>query len=413
MSSIFSFLDSYVERDRKKDNKIGFITILNRIRLELSSIDIHPKVVDVIVEQIKANIPPNNIMNNEFFQVEEKIMKSLKDTLMISMRGESMKILDNRVVGQNKLKIIKIYGMYGAGKTTFCGKLTSYIKKYTKDAKFAVTSIDYKRSAGQKQLSDIVNLTNAYFIKQDDVSESNISKMINSAIDEANKNNCNYLIIDTPGCEFNSKKEIDIMKLISNTCYTDLNICVVDSMIGKVCYSIMDKIRNHIPIDGIVITKVINKGDIGSVLNARFGSRKPVFCISFSEKIDDISKFNFLESSIEYTKKIEPRVLSRSSNQKNGKFTNFYDLRKYLVESSSSINISTLTSNIKDKEEARERAIALEIFLGIQISIIDSMTIQERLNPSLINTQRIKRIAKGCGLTFEEVSALCRQVYKV
>ncbi|MBL0726011.1 MAG: hypothetical protein JJW01_03590 [Alphaproteobacteria bacterium] len=411
VKSIFNFLYKYTKNSKQEKKSIGLVAVQKEIENELLSNDVHRIVVNKIMIALKNYLINSAVIQNE--SSEEVAIRSFRSLLINSMKGSSREI----TIKNDKLCVITVYGFPGVGKTTFCGKLGQYLMKERDGVKIAIVSLDYKRKAGHEQLEAISKSIGARFIHNSNVSPNNTVSALECAIKKAEHDGNNVLIIDTPALDFNSAEEVTNLQLIHGVISNKLgpqhnfNLFVVDGMMGKTCYEVTSRVRQILPINSIAMSKGVSNFGIGSVINARFGLRKPILYVSFSERLSDLQKFNFLDFATDLINNVT-RINKIGQSKEDRSFSNFYELKKHLVESKSLESISLLTSSIKDKKESKLKAMALNFFLEAQIAIIDSMTIQERLSPSIINDSRAKRIANGSGATVSQVTILCCQVNK-
>jgi signal recognition particle subunit SRP54 len=87
----------------------------------------------------------------------------------------------------------------------------------------------------------------------------------------------------------------------------------------------------------------------------------------------------------------------------------FNDFKQQLEQIKKMGNLKDLMSMIPGVGKAmKDIDISDDQFKGVE-AIINSMTIQERSNPDLIDASRRTRIAKGCGKDITEVNAFMKQ----
>ena len=200
-------------------------------------------------------------------------------------------------------------------------------------------------------------------------------------------------------------------------------LLVIDSMMGQDAINVITGFNDKLPLTGVILTKLDGDTRGGVALSVRHLTNVPIKFVGVSEKLDGIDSFDpkrmagrilgmgDIVSLVEKATEVidEKEAEKAAKKMQNGKF----DLEDFLVQMKQIKKLGPLENllklipgasklglnkiNIDPKQMAHVEAIVL------------SMTPQERRNPDIIKASRKTRIAKGCGLSVQEVNKLLTQ----
>lgn len=315
--------------------------------------------------------------------------------------------------------IILMSGLQGSGKTTFSGKLGSYLKN-KKGKNVLLVACDVYRPAAIDQLHVLgEQLSIEVFSNKE---EKNPISIANAAIAHAKSKGFNVVIVDTAGrlaVDAQMMDEIDALKTALNPSET---LFVVDSMTGQDAVNTAKSFNERIDFDGVVLTKLDGDTRGGAALSIKAVVNKPIKFVGTGEKMDALDVF--------YPKRMADRILGmgdvvslveRAQEQFNEEearrlqkkiMKDQFDLNDFLVQ----LQQIKKMGNVKDLmgmipgmgKAVKDADIPDDAFKGIE-AIILSMTPKERSNPSLLNQSRKNRIAQGSGTNVQEINKLLKQ----
>ena len=414
---MFENLSNKLDRAFKVLKGQGSITEINvastikEIRRALIDADVSYKVAKEITSKIKDEALGQNVLIS--VSPGQLLTKIVADELTNLMGGESADInLDGNP------NIILLSGLQGSGKTTFTGKLGSYLTK--KGKKTLLVACDVYRPAAIEQLHVIGDdLKIEVYSDKKSKSPLNIAK---KAIHHAKKNGFKSVIIDTAGRLAIDEKMMNEIKSLKKTLDPHETLFVVDSMIGQDAVLTAKTFNEAIDYDGVVLTKLDGDSRGGSALSIRKVVDKPIKFISTGEKMDALDVFHpdrmakrilgmgdvisLVERAQQNFDEEEARKLQKKM------FENTFGLDDFL----SQIQKIKKMGNIKDllgmmpgmSAKIKDIDVDDESFKPIE-SIIYSMTPIERKKPDILNGSRKKRIADGSGTSVQEVNQLIKQ----
>ena len=317
--------------------------------------------------------------------------------------------------------VIMMVGLQGAGKTTTSGKLGGYFKKQGK--KPLLIAGDIYRPAAIKQLQVVgEKLDIPVFNMGDKESPVNIAK---AGLSHAIKNNHDLVIIDTAGRLHIDEALMDELKSIKVEVKPHEILLVVDSMTGQDAVNVSESFNEALGIDGVVLTKLDGDTRGGAALSIRAVTQKPIKFIGMGEKLDDLEPFHpdrmasrilgmgdvlsLIEKAqenldLEKAKELEQKIKKQEFDfedllQQMEQIQNMGPLDKVLgmIPGMGNIKDQLGDVDLNGKEMKRSRA------------IIQSMTPDERRDPSLLNARK-KRIAKGSGTSVQDVNRMIKQL---
>ncbi|MBC7129188.1 MAG: signal recognition particle protein [Thermoplasmatales archaeon] len=378
--------------------------VVRDIQRALISGDVNVKLVLEISKRIEKRA------------LEEKPLPGMssRDHVIKILYEEISSILGKgRELPLKKQKIMMV-GLYGQGKTTTCGKIAKYFQK--RGLKVAMIAADVHRPAAYEQLKQIGEKIGVPVLGGEDAINVVKKGMENFA-------KYDVIIVDTAGRHALEKELIEEMKEISNVFNPDEKILVMDASIGQQAGKQAKAFNDAIGITGVILTKMDGSAKGGGALSAVAETGAPIIYIGTGEQLDDFEKFDakrFLSrllgmgdllTLIEKVEEVaEEKEIGKTAKKiMSGKFTllDMYEQMEIVTKMGPFQKIADLLPfgrTFKDEE-----IIATQEKLKKFKVIMDSMTKKELEEPSIINSSRIKRIARGAGVEQKDVKELIRQ----
>lgn len=386
--------------------------MMREIRLALLEADVNYQVVKefttavkekALGEEVKRSIKPGDLF-----------VKIINDELVNLLGGEEKPL---NLSGSPA--ILMLVGLQGSGKTTTIGKLANYLrKKHSKNP--LLVACDIYRPAAVDQLKQIGKQLG---IEVYDEGKNNPVEIAKHAIDYARENKYDYVLIDTAGrlhIDEDLMNELDNIKKEVNP---QEILLVIDSMMGQDSINVITGFNDKLPLTGVILTKLDGDTRGGVALSARHLTNVPIKFIGVSEKLDGLDPFDpkrmagrilgmgDIVSLVEKaTEAIDEKEAEKAAKKmQSGKF----DLEDFLSQMKQIKKLGPLENLIKlipgaSKMGLNNVKIDPKQMAHIE-AIILSMTPDERKNPDIIKASRKTRIAKGCGLSVQEVNKLLTQ----
>ena len=382
------------------------------IRLALLEADVNYKVVKEFVNNVKEKALGEEVQRS--IKPGDLFVKIVKDELTSLLGGEKE---DLKVTGNPA--ILMLVGLQGSGKTTTIGKLANMLRKKYKKKPLLVAGDVYRPAA----IDQLKQLGSQLSIPVYDEGKNDPVEIAKNAIKFAKENGNDYVLIDTAGrlhIDENLMQELDNIK---NEVKPDEVLLVIDSMMGQDAINVIEGFNNALPLTGVILTKLDGDTKGGVALSVRHLTNVPIKFIGTSEKMDGLDNFDpermagrilgmgdIISLVEKATEAIDEKEAEKTAKRmQSGKF----DLEDFLAQMKQIKKLGPLENLIKLLPGASKLGLNNVKIDPKQMAhveaIVLSMTPKERRNPDIIKASRKTRIAKGCGLSVQEVNKLLEQ----
>ena len=316
--------------------------------------------------------------------------------------------------------VLMMCGLQGAGKTTTCGKLARLIG--TEKKKSLLVAADLQRPAAVEQLHIIGRQVDTPVYSEEGATDP--IAVCQNAVKYAREQGIDVVILDTAGRLAIDQELMNQLKTIDLKVQPDQVFLVVDGMTGQDAVNSAKAFNEALELDGVMMTKLDGDARGGALLSIKQVTGVPIKFIGVSEHMDGLEPFHpdrmasrilgmgDVLSMFELAQREfdQEQVQQTQERLQKGQFT-LDDFRKQLNQIArpglmqkmlglmpGMGDITKLLQN-GDHEQDMKR-------LG---GMSDSMTPAERHNPKLIDNSRRQRIAKGAGVSPQEVNELIKQ----
>ncbi|MEK0318538.1 MAG: signal recognition particle receptor subunit alpha [Nitrosopumilus sp.] len=346
---------------------------------------------------------------------------SRKDHIVKILYDELAKLLGNETEFSFKpgtMNKVLMLGIQGSGKTTITSKLAKFLTK--QGYKVGVIGADTFRPGALVQLKTMCEKANVEVYGDEKNKDS--PQLIKNGLKHFENSNLDVVLIDTAGRHKEEKDLLNEMKEINKVADPDLVLLVIDGTIGQQCFNQADAFHKIVPIGGIIITKLDSSAKGGGAIAASAATGAQIMYIGTGERIDDLEQFSptrfvgrllgmgDVKAVLELAKRLESEAddvrLKRISSGKMNMEDFFYQLEQVTKVGSLRGFLDSmpgLSGMVKDDQLDQ-----MEGRVERWRYIIQSMTKQEKADPDLLNSSRIKRIARGSGWPEHEVKELMK-----
>ncbi len=346
---------------------------------------------------------------------------SRKDHIVKILYDELAKLLGNETEFSFKpgtMNKVLMIGIQGSGKTTITSKLAKFLTK--QGYKVGVIGADTFRPGALVQLKTMCEKANVEVYGEEKNKDS--PQLVKNGLKHFENSNLDVVLIDTAGRHKEEKDLLNEMKEINKVADPDLALLVVDGTIGQQCFNQADAFHKIVPVGGIIITKLDSSAKGGGAIAASAATGAQIMYIGTGERIDDLEQFSptrfvgrllgmgDVKAVLELAKRLESEAddvrLKRISSGKMNMEDFFYQLEQVTKVGSLRGFLDSmpgLSGMVKDDQLDQ-----MEGRVERWRYIIQSMTKQEKADPDLLNSSRIKRIARGSGWAEHEVKELLK-----
>ncbi|MCC6700916.1 MAG: signal recognition particle protein [Fluviicola sp.] len=392
--------------------EINVAETLKEVRRALLDADVNFKTAKDFTTRVKDKAMGQNVLTA--ISPSQLMVKICHEELVDLMGGN-----ETEIQIQGNPGIVLMSGLQGSGKTTFSGKLASYLKT-KKNKKPLLVACDVYRPAAIDQLHVLGEQLGIEVYSNKE--EKDPVKIATDAVIYARSNGFNVVIVDTAGRLAVDEAMMDEIERVKKALNPSETLFVVDSMTGQDAVNTAKAFNDRIDFDGVVLTKLDGDTRGGAALSIKAVVDKPIKFVGTGEKMDALDVFypkrmadrilgmgdvvSLVERAQEQFNEEEARKLQKRIQKDQFDFNDFLSQIQQIKKMG---NVKDLMGMIPGMGKAvKDVDIQDDAFKHIE-AIIYSMTPKERANPSLINGSRKNRIAKGSGTNIVEVNKLLKQ----
>jgi len=404
-------------KGREKLSQAEVERTLREIRLALLEADVNLQVVKDFTEKLKEKLIGKEV--REGLTPAQEVIKAVSEELQELLGGKHEGLCFSAIPPTS----IMLVGLQGSGKTTTAAKVALMLKDQGKRP--LLVAADVYRPAAIEQLITLGRQTkvDVFYEGQDPVA------ICGNALKKAKDELYDVVIMDTAGrLHINEALMMELEKIKALVAPSEI-LLVVDAMTGQDAVNVAKAFDERLNLTGVILTKLDGDARGGAALSIKAVTGKPIKLVGVGEKLDQIEPFypdrmasrilgmgdvlSLIEKAEKaYTQKEAKKLQKRLIE---GTFTleDFREQLKGLRKMGSIEQIVGLLPNIGGFKDALKRVRIDEKELIRMEAIIDSMTPSERQKPSIINSSRKRRIAKGSGTSVEQVNRLLKQYFQM
>ena len=415
---MFQNLSERLESAFKNIKGQGRITDLNiantvkDIRRALVDADVNYKIAKEFTDKVKEKALGSKVLLA--VNPGQQMVKIVQDELTELMGGTASEF---NISGSPA--VILIAGLQGSGKTTFSGKLANYLKTQKGKSPLLVAG-DIYRPAAIDQLEVLGSQIGVdVYSERENNDAVSIAK---NAIAAAKSKNKNVVLIDTAGRLAVDEVMMTEVANIKSALNPQEILFVVDSMTGQDAVNTAAAFNERLDFSGVVLTKLDGDTRGGAALSIKYTVNKPIKFSSSGEKIDTLDVFHpdrmaqrilgmgdivsLVEKAQQQFDEAEAAKLEKKIRKNQ---FDFEDFKTQLQQIKKMGNLKDLMGMIPGVgKQIKDLDINDDAFKGIE-AMINSMTMEERRNPDIINPSRKNRIAKGSGKDIAELNQFIKQ----
>lgn len=386
---------------------------LRQIRLALLDADVHYSVVKDLIERVRARALGEEV--SKAINPGQQVVKIINEELTSSL-GEPGRL---KLVGERP-RAIMLVGLQGSGKTTTAAKLARLLR--TQGERVWLIAADIYRPAAIEQL---ITLGEEQGVPVYSQAAADPIQLAQVGVEEAKKGGASVVILDTAGRSQLDEEMMLELKELNHVIRPTETLLVADAMTGQEAIRIAQGFQEPLNLTGLILTKMDGDARGGAAISMRSVTGVPIKFIGTGEARDALEVFEparlasrilGMGDVLTLIEKAETTFDQEQAEKQverlvRGQFT-FEDFASQLtqVEKLGPIGniMDMLPSNIVgagvqlDQRKAEQQ-------LRRTRAMIQSMTVQERRKPEILNASRKRRIAAGSGTTVQEVNQLLRQ----
>ena len=323
--------------------------------------------------------------------------------------------------GKNELTVLMMCGLQGSGKTTTSGKLGRLLKAAGRSP--LMVACDLQRPAAIDQLHIIGEQLDVPVFS--DRTQKDPVAVTKAAQAHAKKIGADVLILDTAGRLHVDEALMEELKRVDRQAMPDQVLLVIDSMTGQDAVNSAKAFNDALELDGVILTKLDGDARGGAALSVKHVTGVPIKFIGVGEHLDALEEFHpdrmagrilgqgDILTLVEKAQREfdQDEMLAQEERLRKGEFT-LDDFRKQMGQISRLGPLQKIMGMIPGMGSLMKHLDDVDAEQGMKrmLGIVDSMTADEKRNPTkVIDQNRRRRIAAGAGVEPHEVNELVKQ----
>ena len=391
---------------------------LKDVRLALLEADVHYKVVKDLIASIRERAVGQEVLNS--LTPGQQVVKIVNDELtqLMGSRHEGL------CLSGTKPAAVMLVGLQGSGKTTTAGKLAKFL--VSQQHKPLLVPADPYRPAAIEQLKKIGDqLGLEVFPATEDMAPVDICR---DAVQMGRQRGFDTLLIDTAGrlhIDDALMSELESIKALVQP--SDI-VLVADAMTGQDAVNMAKAFHDALGIGGVILTKMEGDARGGAAISIKAITSQPIKFIGVGEKLDALEPFHpdrmasrilgmgdmlsLIEKAQMTMDQEKAQELEKKLRKSQFTLEDFRDQMGQIRKMGPLEDLLAMIPGMGKLKQLKQFQVDERELVRIG-AIIDSMTVQERRNHSIINASRRKRIAKGSGTTVQDVNQLLKSYVQV
>jgi signal recognition particle subunit SRP54 len=395
-----------------KITELNIADSVKQIRRALVEADVSFKIAKQFTNDVKEKALGSGVLTA--VKPGQAMVKIVRDEMAELMGGQAEGL---NLTG--KPAVILMAGLQGSGKTTHSAKLANFLKN-KKTKKPLLVACDVYRPAAINQLHVLGEQLGIEVFSEE--GNQNPVSIATNALSHAKSNGHNVVIVDTAGRLAVDEEMMAEIGNIHQAITPSETLFVVDSMTGQDAVNTAKAFNDVLNFDGVILTKLDGDTRGGAALTIKSVVNKPIKFIGTGEKMEALDVFHpdrmadrilgmgdvvsLVERAQEQFDEQEARKMSKKIATDSFGFDDFMNQIQQIKKMG---NMKDLMGMIPGMGKAiKDIDIDDDAFKHIE-AMINSMTLDERQQPDIINGSRRKRIASGSGRTVQDVNNLLKQ----
>jgi signal recognition particle subunit SRP54 len=391
---------------------------LKEVRLALLEADVNFKIVKDFIERVRQKAIGQEVLQS--LTPGHQVVKVVWDELSEMMGRERTGLSLN----SQPPTVVMMIGLQGAGKTTTCGKLGRLFKNQGK--RVLLVAADPRRPAAGDQLTALGRDLGIDVHRQDlaQATQTDVVRMCQAGVERGRDQGFDMVVLDTGGRLHIDDDLMGELVAVKSAVAPHEVLLVADAMTGQDAVTMASQFDQKVGLTGIILTKVEGDARGGAVLSIRAVTGKPIKFLGVGEKLDALEVF--------HPDRMASRILGMGDVLSLIEKAQETFSQEQAVEAQKRLTSNTFTlEDFRAQLGQMNRLGSLDQILGMLpggqklksviegekperemsrvAAMIDSMTIRERRDHTIINGSRKKRIARGSGTSVQEVNRLIKQ----
>jgi signal recognition particle subunit SRP54 len=390
---------------------------LREVRVALLEADVALPVVKDFIAKARESATGEEVIRS--VRPADQVVKIVHDGLVEMLGGEEPAAFN---LNASPPVVVLMAGLQGSGKTTTSAKLALRLQRVDRK-RVMMASLDTRRPAAMEQLQMLGQQAEVATLPI--VAGQSAVEIARRALQAAKLQGFDVLILDTAGRTTLDEAMMAEAAEIARIAAPTETILVADSLTGQDAVRTARAFHERLPLTGLILTRADGDGRGGAMLSMRAVTGLPIKFLGAGEKIDALDVFD--------ARRVAGRILGQgdivalvekaaqdfdqakaertAKRLAKGQFDldDLAEQFRQMQRMGGLGGIMGLLPGVAKMKKQLDEANVDDRMVVRQLSIIGSMTKQERKKPDMLQASRKRRIAAGAGVDVAEVNRLLKQ----
>jgi signal recognition particle subunit SRP54 len=401
-------------RGRPKVTEADLDEALREVRIALLEADVHYAVVKDLVARVRERAKGVDVLQT--ISGANQVVKIVHDELVATLGGSEAPL----ELAPKDPTVILLVGLQGSGKTTTAAKLASLLRR--RGRRPLLVAADPYRPAAVEQLRTLGKQLDLPVRSGE--GGGSPPELVAQVAREATAQGRDVVVADTAGrLHIDDEMMVELERMVALSSPSEV-LLVVDAMTGQDAVRAATEFKSRLPVSGLILTKIDGDARGGAALSIRAATGLPVKLLGTGEKLDALEVFHperlagrilGMGDVLTLVERAQEQIDHTQAQEQARKFLEArFTLDDFAGQLRQVRKLGPLTQLLamvpgigqlaKDLPEAETERELTKID-----AMISSMTREERVDPSVINAARRRRIARGSGTTVQDVNQLLKQ----
>jgi len=385
---------------------------LREIRLALLEADVNYQVVKDLTARVQERALGEEVLRS--LSPGQQFVKVVRDALEETLTSERAALkLPARFPAA-----LMLVGLQGSGKTSTAGKLGTRLKGSGRNP--LLVPCDVYRPAATDQLRTVAAGAGLAF--HEPGGDRDPVRIARGAMQAAAQTGYDIAVIDTAGRLHIDAPLMEELQRLHEAVQPFEVLYVADAMTGQDAVRSAGEFHRQLPLSGVILTKLDGDARGGAALSIKVVTGLPIKFVGTGEKVADLEPF--------HPERMASRILGMGDvlsliEKAEAAFDeeDAVQLQRKL-EGGQGLSLEDFRDQLRKVRKMGPLGQLLEMIPGMggklpadvddsQLkrieAILDSMTVAERRDHSLLSGSRKKRIARGSGTSVQDVNRLLKQ----
>ena len=388
---------------------------LSQVRRSLLEADVNFRVARDFVARVKERSMGADVL--ESLSPGQQVVKIVHEELTEMLSGG-----DHRLTPSSQLpSVLMLVGLQGSGKTTTAAKLALQLRRQGHTS--LLVAADLRRPAAISQLETLGKQLDVAVYSEDPKS-STVPRVVRNGVERARQQGLTWAIIDTGGRLHVDEELMEELEEAGAVAQPHETLLVVDAMTGQDAVNAAQEFHQRIKLTGLIMTKMDGDARGGAALSVTRVTGVPIKFMGVGERPDGLEQFHpdrlasrilamgdvlsLIEKAQEAVDEKQAKELERKFRQATFDLDDFLQQIQSVKKMGSLSQIMEMIPGMNNMTRKMPTDLDDNQIMRIE-AIIQSMTVEERRRPEILNGSRRRRIARGSGTTPADINRLMNQ----